>query len=79
MPWIIATNDGKILMPHCNCMAVLGESCTHVASMPWVSNTQWGTEKRKDEDYTKRISRRGDIKMNMTTHDREHDKTWSRT
>ena len=36
IPWIVAKKDGQILLAHCNCMAGLGESCTHVASLLWV-------------------------------------------
>ena len=32
-PWIIIQPDGKVLAAHCNCMAGLGESCTHVAAL----------------------------------------------
>ena len=32
-PWIIADKDGSILAAHCNCMAGLGEACTHVAAL----------------------------------------------
>ena len=34
-PWIIANNNGRILAGHCDCMAGLGESCSHVASVFW--------------------------------------------
>ena len=34
-PWLIAEKNGKILAGHCNCMAGLGESCTHVAALPF--------------------------------------------
>ncbi|WAR18836.1 hypothetical protein MAR_000674 [Mya arenaria] len=32
-PWIIAERDGPIIAGHCTCMAGLGETCTHVASL----------------------------------------------
>ncbi|KAL3889699.1 hypothetical protein ACJMK2_002028 [Sinanodonta woodiana] len=32
-PWAIIQKDGKILACHCNCMAGLGEACTHLAAM----------------------------------------------
>jgi len=35
VPWIIAENTGKIIAGHCNCMAGMGESCSHVASLLW--------------------------------------------
>lgn len=31
-PWIIIQKDGTVESAHCNCMAGLGESCTHVAA-----------------------------------------------
>ena len=35
-PWVIAMNDGQILSGHCDCMAGMGETCSHVASLLWV-------------------------------------------
>ena len=32
-PWLIAEMDGNILRAHCDCMAGLGESCSHVAAV----------------------------------------------
>ena len=32
-PWLIAEKDGKVLAAHCNCMAGLGEVCSHVGAM----------------------------------------------
>lgn len=32
-PWAIIQTDGKILAAHCDCMAGLGEACTHIAAM----------------------------------------------
>lgn len=34
-PWVIAENNGRILCGHCDCMAGLGECCSHVASLLW--------------------------------------------
>ena len=34
-PWIIAESTGKVISAHCDCMAGLGESCSHVASLLW--------------------------------------------
>ena len=34
-PWVVAEENGKIVAAHCDCMAGLGESCTHVASLLW--------------------------------------------
>ncbi|WAQ95781.1 ING2-like protein [Mya arenaria] len=32
-PWLISEKNGSILASHCDCMAGLGEVCTHVASL----------------------------------------------
>ncbi|XP_052780480.1 uncharacterized protein LOC128217384 [Mya arenaria] len=32
-PWLISEKNGAILASHCDCMAGLGEVCTHVASL----------------------------------------------
>lgn len=34
-PWVIAEKCGKIVAGHCDCMAGLGETCSHVASLMW--------------------------------------------
>ena len=34
-PWVICEGTGKIITGHCDCMAGLGESCSHVASLLW--------------------------------------------
>ena len=34
-PWIIAESGGKILAGHCDCMAGLGETCSHIGSLLW--------------------------------------------
>ena len=36
IPWIVAEESGKVVAGHCNCVAGLGESCSHVASLLWV-------------------------------------------
>ena len=35
LPWIVCESCGKVIAGHCNCMAGLGESCSHVASLLW--------------------------------------------
>lgn len=35
VPWVIAEPDGQIISGHCDCMAGLGETCSHVASVLW--------------------------------------------
>lgn len=35
VPWVLAEAAGKIITAHCNCMAGLGETCSHVASLLW--------------------------------------------
>lgn len=32
-PWIVTKSDGSIICAHCNCMAGLGETCTHVCAV----------------------------------------------
>ena len=34
-PWVVCENSGKVMSAHCDCMAGLGESCSHVASLLW--------------------------------------------
>ena len=39
-PWLIAEKGGKIISAHCDCMAGLGEACTHIAAtLFWVDAT----------------------------------------
>ena len=33
LPWVIFETSGEVLACHCNCMAGLGETCSHVASL----------------------------------------------
>uniref|UniRef100_A0A1X7T0Y7 SWIM-type domain-containing protein n=1 Tax=Amphimedon queenslandica TaxID=400682 RepID=A0A1X7T0Y7_AMPQE len=35
MSWVICEVSGKAVSCHCNCMAGLGESCSHVAYLLW--------------------------------------------
>ena len=35
IPWVICETTGKVLCGHCNCMAGLGESCSHIATILW--------------------------------------------
>ena len=32
-PWLIAQKSGKVVAAHCNCVAGLGETCTHVSAL----------------------------------------------
>ena len=32
-PWIICESGGKVFSAHCNCMAGLGESCSHAGAV----------------------------------------------
>ena len=43
-PWVLSMMDGNILAAHCDCMAGLGETCSHVSSLLWVIAV--GAEKR---------------------------------
>ena len=52
-PWIISHKDGKVLAAHCDCMADLGESCSHVASLLWaVEAGKFGCS-RKNLDFSR--------------------------
>ena len=35
LPCVICEASGEVLTGHCNCMAGLGETCSHVASLLW--------------------------------------------
>jgi len=39
-PWLIADKSGKIICGHCNCMAGLGETCTHVSALLFYIDTK---------------------------------------
>ena len=52
VPWIIAEVEGKIIAANCDCMAGLGETCSHVASLLWVTAT--GVEKRDSLTVTQK-------------------------
>ncbi|XP_060084947.1 uncharacterized protein LOC132564294 [Ylistrum balloti] len=43
--WVISDADGKVIGAHCNCMAGLGESCTHISALLF---TIEGTVKVRD-------------------------------
>ncbi|MCL4144766.1 UNVERIFIED_CONTAM: hypothetical protein GTU68_057373 [Idotea baltica] len=34
-PWVFAHKDGVIISAHCDCMAGLGETCSHVGALLW--------------------------------------------
>ena len=50
--WIIAHEGGRILAGHCDCMAGLGETCLHVASLLWV--IELGVETRESLTVTQK-------------------------
>ena len=52
VPWTIAEKDGRILAAHCDCIAGLGETCTHVASLLWA--TAAGVERRESLTVTQK-------------------------
>lgn len=52
IPWVIALEGGEILAAHCNCVAGLGETCSHVASLLWVVST--GIEKKESLTVTQK-------------------------
>ena len=35
LPWVIVETSGKIISGHCNCVAGLRDTCSHVASLLW--------------------------------------------
>nr|XP_054755271.1 uncharacterized protein LOC129261235 [Lytechinus pictus] len=39
-PWIVAEKDGKVVAAHCDCMAGLGETCTHVCAVLFYLETK---------------------------------------
>ncbi|XP_046857602.1 uncharacterized protein LOC124451003 [Xenia sp. Carnegie-2017] len=43
-PWVVCEKNGKVLTAHCDCMAGIGESCSHVASLLWA--VEAGARKR---------------------------------
>ena len=52
--WIITESSGKILCAHCDCMAGLGECCSHVASLlsaieagVWIRDSMIVTQKKE--------------------------------
>lgn len=49
-PWIICHKDGKVVAGHCDCMAGLGESCSHIASLLWA--VEAGVKKRESLTVT---------------------------
>ena len=51
-PWIIAHEGGRILAGHCDCMAGLGETCSHIASLLWVIGV--GVEMRESLTVTQK-------------------------
>ena len=38
-PWIIAEKAGTVCTAHCDCMAGLGEACTHIATLLFAIDT----------------------------------------
>ena len=48
-PWVVCENLGKVLSAHGDCMAGLGESCSHVASLLWAIEA--GCERRHTGFY----------------------------
>ena len=38
-PWIIADKAGTVCTAHCDCMAGLGEACTHIATLLFAVDT----------------------------------------
>ena len=38
--WVIAEMGGKVLSAHCNCMAGLGEACSHIGAILFIVGLQ---------------------------------------
>ena len=53
-PWVIVEDDGRILAAYCNCMAGLGETCSHVASHLWAVAA--GVGKRESMTVTQKCA-----------------------
>ena len=53
-PWVVCEENGKILAAHCDCMAGLGESCSHVASLLWAIEA--GVKKRESLTVTDKLA-----------------------
>ena len=49
-PWIICHKNGKIHSAHCDCMAGLNESCSHVGALLWAIDC--GVKKRSSQTVT---------------------------
>lgn len=46
-PWIIAQKTGIVEAAHCNCMAGLGEACSHIGALLFYIETAVRIEKAK--------------------------------
>ncbi|XP_060075798.1 uncharacterized protein LOC132555467 [Ylistrum balloti] len=51
-PWLMAENNGKVMAAHCNCMAGLGESCSHVGALMFARDASVKL-KRFSDSYTR--------------------------
>ena len=49
-PWIIVEKSGNVLAAHCNCMAGLGESCSHIGAVLFY--TEYATRIRDSKTCT---------------------------
>ena len=49
-PWIIAKPDGEIITAHCDCMAGLGETCSH-GGISFMGHRVWRSFKRLFNSY----------------------------
>ena len=54
-PWVICKREGKILACHYNCMAGLGESCTHVGANPFCCGCSQENEGKQNRDPRKSV------------------------
>ena len=49
-PWVLCRKDGTILSAHCDCMAGLGESCSHVGAIMFY--VEYSVKHREDKTCT---------------------------
>ena len=45
-PWVVAEKEGTVACAHCNCMAGLGEACSHIAAVLFVLDANLQAKKR---------------------------------
>ena len=46
MPWVGVDYNGTVLCAHCNCMAGVGEACSHIAALLYFVRTKANLNKQ---------------------------------